>query len=156
LPHRGNPPSGLPIAANRAESTNNGSIRKRSLRTRTRLVHVCSESHREWLESRLKHGNEISLRQRIKRIIQPYKSLIGNNKRREQLIASIVDTRNYLTHYEERLRVRAASGNDLWDLCMKLEAIFQLLILKELGFEKNEIESILSRNYKLKQKLDNI
>jgi len=39
---------------------------------------------------------------------------------------------------------------------MKLEAIFQLLILKELGFEKNEIESILSRNYKLKQKLDNI
>lgn len=122
----------------------------------SRLVHVCSESHREWLESRLKHGNEISLRQRIKRIIQPYKSLIGNNKRREQLIASIVDTRNYLTHYEERLRVRAASGNDLWDLCMKLEAIFQLLILKELGFEKNEIESILSRNYKLKQKLDNI
>ena len=37
-----------------------------------------------------------------------------------------------------------------------MEAVFQLHLLQQLGFEELDIQRILSNNYKLKQKLDEI
>lgn len=116
----------------------------------------CPKQHRRWLWGRLYHGNEINLGQRIKRIIEPYRSYIGNSKQRNKFIRSVVNTRNYLTHYSEELEKDSLKGPELWSLCQKMEAVFQLHLLQQLGFEELEIQRLLSNNYKLKQKFDEI
>lgn len=120
------------------------------------LLWSCPKQNRRWLRGRLLHGNEINLGQRIKRIIEPYKSFLGNSKQRNKFIRGVVNTRNYLTHYSERLEKDAAKGSELWGLCQKMEAVFQLHLLQQLGFEESDIQRILSNNYKLKQKFDEI
>ncbi|WP_323635757.1 HEPN domain-containing protein [Pectobacterium polaris] len=119
-----------------------------------RLIESCPEEHKEWLHGRLNHGNEINLSKRIKIAIEPFKEILGKNKEREKMIRSIVDTRNYLTHYDQRLKEKAAtSGKQLYLLCLKMEAIFQLNILNMLGFSKNEIVSIIEKNSNLRRKI---
>jgi len=116
----------------------------------------CPKISRSWIRGRLLHGNEINLGKRIKMIIEPFKKHIGNSKERSKLIRSIVNTRNYLTHYSENLKTEAVTGVDLWPLCQKMEAIFQLHLLENLGFSATEINIILKNNYKLKQKFKEI
>lgn len=113
----------------------------------------CPEQHKQWLASRIDYGNEISLRNRLKRIIASFKSHIGSDTTIEKTIKLIVDTRNYLTHYDPKLENKAAKGRELWLLCQKMEAILQLHLLKELGFNDIEISAVLSNSYKFKNKL---
>ncbi len=120
------------------------------------ILWSCPKQNRRWLRGRLYHGNEINLGQRIKRIIEPYKSYLGNSKQRNKFIRSVVNTRNYLTHYSEELEKDSVKGSELWSLCQKMEAVFQLHLLQQLGFEEFDIQRILSNNYKLKQKFDEI
>ena len=121
-----------------------------------KMICLCPKDKRAWLKGRLLHGNEINLGKRIKRIIEPFKDLIGNSKERNKLIRNIVDTRNYLTHYSNNLQSKAVEAKDFWVLCQKMEAIFQLHFLKELGFTHEEIYMILKNNYKLEQKFNEI
>ncbi len=119
------------------------------------IIEKCPNEHASWLQGRLMHGNEISLSTRIKLIIEPFKSHLGNNRERTRLLRKIVDTRNYLTHYSENLKDNAAEGQELWDLCQKIEAILQLHFLKVLGFSKEEIDNVIENSYPLKKKLTN-
>ncbi|MCY3729255.1 MAG: hypothetical protein OXF97_09730 [Nitrospira sp.] len=121
---------------------------------RETLITQCPEEHKDWLSERLNYGNELSLRQRIKRIIEPFNEFIGDENQRDKLTGSIVDTRNYLTHYDESSKSRAASGDKLIHLYLKMEAIFQLCILQELGFTRTEIKSVLDKSYRLRKKLE--
>jgi hypothetical protein len=120
------------------------------------ILCLAPKESRKWLRGRLFHGNEINLGQRIKRIIEPYKTYLGNSKERNKIIRGIVNTRNYLTHYSEELEAESAKGVDLWVLCQKMEAIFQLHLLQQIGFTESEIQGILANNYKLKQKFNEI
>lgn len=49
-----------------------------------------------------------------------------------------------------RLEGESVKGADLWVLCQKMEAIFQLHLLQQLGFTESEIQGILTNNCKLK------
>lgn len=120
------------------------------------ILCLAPKEYRKWLRGRLLHGNEINLGQRIKRIVEPYKTYLGNSKERNKIIRGIVNTRNYLTHYSDELEDESAKGVDLWVLCQKMEAIFQLHLLQQLGFTESEIQGILTNNYKLKQKFNEI
>jgi hypothetical protein len=117
------------------------------------LIKQCPEENKEWLSGRLKYGNELSLRHRIKNIIEPFKEFIGTSKEQNKLISTIVDTRNYLTHYDKSLESKAASGRDLWWLCLKMEAIFQLRLLQVLGFTQEEVQSVFDHSHELQKKL---
>jgi hypothetical protein len=117
------------------------------------LIGKCSAENQEWLSGRLRHGNELNLGKRIKRIVTPFKELIGNSKERNKLIRTIVDTRNYLTHYDKSLQSKAANGRDLWVICHRMEAIFQLHLLQVIGFKETEINSVFKNSYALQQKL---
>lgn len=120
------------------------------------LVENCPDQHLEWLKGRLMHGNEINLGKRLKRIIEPFKDKLGNSTNRSRLLRKIVDTRNYLTHYNEDLKSKAAHGRDLWVLCQKMEIIFQLHFLKVIGFSNEEIDSVVENCYPLKRKINEI
>ena len=117
------------------------------------LIKQCPEENQEWLSGRLQHGNEVNLGRRIKSIIKPFKEFLGTSKDRNKLIRSIIDTRNYLTHYDKSLESTAVSGRDLWLLCLKMEAIFQLHLLQVLGFTEAEVRSVINNSNELQQKL---
>ncbi|KIR18137.1 hypothetical protein PFLU4_15260 [Pseudomonas fluorescens] len=118
-----------------------------------KILSGCPKEHLEWLQGRLKHGNEINLGKRLKRIIEPFKNHLGTSGERSKMLRKIVDTRNYLTHYNEELKEGSAKGRDLWVLCEKMESIFNLHFLKVIGFTEEEINRVVKNSFSLKQKL---
>lgn len=120
------------------------------------LLETCPDEHIEWLKGRLIHGNEINLRKRLKLIIEPFKKYLGTSKERSKLLKRIVDTRNYLTHYNENLENEYATGRDLWVLLLKMEVIFSLHFLNIIGFTTKEINNVVKNSYPLKQKIEEI
>lgn len=117
------------------------------------ILDTCPEQHKEWLKSKLVFGNEISLRKRLERVIEAFKAHVGTDMEVEELIKQIVNTRNYLTHYNQSLKKKAVQGGDLWYLIQKMEAILQLHLLKQLGFDDLEISHVLDKTHRLKDKL---
>ncbi|HEM7507748.1 TPA: hypothetical protein U2J54_000722 [Providencia rettgeri] len=117
------------------------------------ILKSCPAEHADWLQGRLMHGNEINLGKRLKRIIEPFKEHLGSSKERSKLLRQIVNTRNYLTHYNEDLEHEMAKGRDLWLLCLKMEVIFNLHFLNIIGFTADEIEQVIKNSESLKKKL---
>jgi hypothetical protein len=122
----------------------------------SKITESCPDQNMDWLKGRLMHGNEINLGKRLKRIIEPFKDKLGSSRDRSKLLRKIVDTRNYLTHYNEDLKENSADGSELWNLCQKMEVIFQLHFLKVIGFSDEEINSVVENCYPLKQKIKEI
>lgn len=113
------------------------------------LVENCPEEKRGWLEGKLMFANEIVLRKRIKRLIEPFKYLFDNKKKQKKLINRIVGMRNDLTH-------PSSNSEDievLWILCQKTEALFQLHFLQLIGFSQEDIRSISRNCVELRRKL---
>lgn len=109
------------------------------------ILDGCPQEHKKWLEGKLIYANEISLRSRIKKIIEPFNNLIGTTKERKSLTGKIVDTRNYLTHYNEELYEKSIKGFELVNLNESLEGLLELSLLKELQFTDVEINNIFER-----------
>ena len=120
------------------------------------LIKQCPEKYRKWLSEKLEYANEISLAHRIKNIIEPFKNFFGPDKKRKSLVRKIVDTRNYLTHYDESLKSKAAKGKELWLLYLRMEAIFQLHLLHMLGFTRKQIEAIFQNSTDLQNKIKDL
>lgn len=120
------------------------------------ILQNCPVEHVDWLKGRLMYGNEINLGKRFKAIINPFKDRLGNSKERNKLLRKIIDTRNYLTHYNESLIGNSAQNSELFGLCQKMEAIFQLHFLKVIGFNDNDIALVIDNCYPLKRKLSEI
>ena len=112
------------------------------------------EKDRNWFRMRLQRANELTLRDRIERLIEPFDKFVGG-EREPQLVNLVVDTRNYLTHYTPSLEPRAAKGDDLYILCLKMELLFELHFLKLMGFSPQEISSIVAncRQLQIKRSL---
>ena len=89
--------------------------------------------------------SRMNLRNRIEEIIEPFRNIMGTDEERQELITSIMDTRNYWTHYEPELESRVAKGRNLEVLCFKIEALFQLHLLQLMEFTQEEINSIVNR-----------
>ena len=106
---------------------------------------------RDALKSRIKYGNEYSLRKRIKGLFESvdkqtrllvtedYKSFIGK----------IVDTRNYFTHYDDELKSAALSNSELYYACQRLKIFIIILLLKNIGLNEDIIQSVVQRNSKI-------
>ena len=119
------------------------------------IVNQSPEEHRKWLNGVLKHANKVSLRKRLKDIIEPFKEVIGNGTKRGKLIGRIVDERNGLTHANPDFNLKTADEvKDLWPLYLKTELIFQLLLLWSIGFSLEDINSIVTNCRQLQWKLN--
>ena len=97
---------------------------------------------RNSLESKLKYGNEFSLRKRLKELFNEYQNEIPGLfiQNKGAFIEQAVDTRNYLTHYDKDLKERAASGIGIFHLTYKLKMLLEICLLRELGFSSEEIK----------------
>jgi len=91
---------------------------------------------RESLKSRIKYGNEFSLRTRLRLIwdrepLSWFKLIMG--KPNKKIINRIVENRNYLTHYDESNKKEIFTENELHNINRKLEALITIMLLEELG-----------------------
>ncbi|MGX5660318.1 ApeA N-terminal domain 1-containing protein [Castellaniella ginsengisoli] len=118
-----------------------------------RLMENCPPEHADWLQGKLRYGNEISLSTRLKRVVEPFKKHLGTKTEIKRLIRDIVTTRNYLTHYSEELKDVSCKGPELLALCSKMEVIFQLHFLQVIGFTETEVDQVVNNSFSIKGKL---
>lgn len=108
------------------------------------MEHVPAE-HRDLISNKLTYANELSLGQRLKRMIAPFGSLYGTKRERESLVNRIVKTRNYYTHYDdEGVNDAATERDDLARLYLSLDALLKLHLLRLSGFSDDNIVRIAS------------
>ncbi|WP_458127773.1 ApeA N-terminal domain 1-containing protein [Pseudomonas sp. Z2-11] len=115
------------------------------------LLEVTPETAREWLKNKIKFGNEITFKQRLLDLTEPFQSLLGGAKRRKSISHKIVTSRNYYTHYNPDLEKDAQKDVNLLNLTYTMEALCKLIYLQKLGFSVENIEKMIT--YSLKQAL---
>ena len=98
----------------------------------------------EAFHHRISIDKNLTLRNRLNIMTDQFTKFMCGDKRL-QLIERIVDTRNYLTHYNSKLEQKAAKGEVLKFLCRKMNALFRLHFLKLIGFNEQEIEHIVDK-----------
>ena len=116
---------------------------------REKLIQQIPKKHRNWFGAKLQYANELSLRNRFKKMTDPFDRFMCGD-RRKGLIDHIVNTRNYLTHYDSSLESKAAKGRLLKLLCLKMNALFRLHFLQLVGFDEHEINSVVDKCPNLK------
>lgn len=103
------------------------------------------EEFSQKLKGSLEHGNEYNLQKRLKLIIQSLEEdtrayIIGNNRDKKRFIQQLVDTRNYLTHYDkgDKQNILKNSEKKFYAL-QRLKALTTIILLKEIGVEERTI-----------------
>ena len=117
------------------------------------VLSACPGNRQEWLKGRLRYANEPSLRRRLRAMIEPFERFFGDARQQNTFIAKVTVTRNYLTHYDPNLESQAAKGRNLWELTAGLEALFQLHLLRSIGFDAKRIDQSLQRPSNLQRRL---
>lgn len=120
---------------------------------KTTILENCPQEYKKWLEGRILHGNEISLESRIEKILSHFSKVIDMNFFNKKFVSKVVSTRNYLTHYDISSKKTAATGSDLRRITQSLEGLFQLIILRLLGFTDEQLKSLVNRNFELANKI---
>lgn len=118
------------------------------------LKQSCPEDSRQWFSDRFRYANELSLRRRMSKMLEACEPWFGDYEKRRALVNRICDTRNYLTHYDEdTTKSRATGANELFELHEKLQALFQLHLLKLIGLDDLRIDAIVRGNRYLCRRL---
>jgi hypothetical protein len=112
--------------------------------------------HKDSLKSRIKYGNEYSLRKRIGELLESLdeQTLLRLSPTNKYFTGVLVDTRNYLTHYDDELKDVALKDADLYWANQRLRILISLLLLKEIGIQEKLILDQMTENNKIRQILD--
>jgi hypothetical protein len=98
----------------------------------------------EKLKGMLNWGNEFSLRDRLKELLDSVSheswQQLANHPEQKDFISVVVNVRNYLTHYKEAQKPDVIENlRGMYNLNQKLRAILTLLLLKHLGMDEKQI-----------------
>ncbi|MFQ6055917.1 MAG: HEPN domain-containing protein [Methanosarcinales archaeon] len=66
-----------------------------------------------------------------------------DNKR---FIEYVVNTRNFLTHYDKNIEMKAKTGQELYRLVQKMKFILEICFLIELEMPMETIKALVFRN----------
>ena len=93
-------------------------------------------------------SNEPRLRKRLQSIFSEVNSIfeIPSNKR-SSYINKIVDTRNYYTHFDERLKDRILDVEKMYYVSQYMKFVLRILLLRELGINEELIKQRLMQNH---------
>ncbi|MEJ2597190.1 MAG: hypothetical protein P8Z00_02595 [Anaerolineales bacterium] len=103
-------------------------------------------------EGNLRYANEYSLRKRFIELTQHFDRNIPFQfltipKERNIFIERVCNTRNYLTYCNPVLTSKVAkTSKELYDLGEKLQALLEVLLLEEIGFEQAQIGEMIRRH----------
>ena len=115
------------------------------------LVHSLEAYHKKVVCTK-----RVNLRKRIEEMMCPFKKYIGDDIKCKKIMDHIMDTRNYFTHYDKEKKSKALVGQGLYIICLMLEGIFQLTLLKQLDLiSSQDIKFIATEilKYKLEANL---
>lgn len=112
------------------------------------IIDSVDNSNKNWLQERLYFSNEPTLHNRLLELLNSF-SIETIDKiivDKEQFIKDTKNSRNYYTHYDERLKIKAIKGGKLFTLTEKLKVILITVILLETGFSEEQIRNLFKRN----------
>ena len=104
-----------------------------------------------WLKEELAFSNELSLKERLAALWQMLGDLLKEKVQDPELfIRTVVDTRNYLTHYDRNIESKKTVERDeknLSNLSANLKILLEACLLTEIGFTKEEIVKLNERPF---------
>lgn len=103
---------------------------------------------RRWLLQRLQFANEVTQRNRLKKLCGETLPNDESRKLGYDLADDVVDARNWLVHRDEKIvkGIRIVESGRIPRLTEFLVALFQLWNLRQIGFGDDGIEDVLARN----------
>lgn len=122
--------------------------------TRINDILSSNQQYKDWLEWRLRYANEPSLQKRLTELFKTFEYILSETSGyNSELIENIVNTRNYLTHFDSKLKDKASSGIVLFKIILKMLPILETVLLFELGLPKDKIKSVIEKSF-LKKKIN--
>jgi hypothetical protein len=61
----------------------------------------------------------------------------------------VIDTRNYLTHYDENLKAQSLGHEEMIEATQRLRILLTIILLKHLNLDEGTIEQVVSNNKNL-------
>lgn len=110
------------------------------------------ESFAKLIGDKVNYGNEFSLAMRVKEIISNFQEtsrslLIGTEEENNTFIRQLVDTRNYLTHYDsDKKKHILHEPMQKYYAIQRLRAIATLLLFLEVGLDEELMADKISRS----------
>lgn len=112
-----------------------------------RIINAVPEDDKYWLQTKLAYSNEPTLFNRLEELCDEFSAVLDGLIPDTALFRRKVrDTRNYYTHYDEKLKKKAAMGQELFNLTQKLKMLLELCFLKEVGFDEITMKRLIERN----------
>lgn len=122
----------------------------------------CPEEYRDWLEPRLKYGNELSFKSRLDEFMEETINIIKSqehyssndgfrflNRKTNKLINDIVRYRNYYTHYDPSIKKTNRERTfRLITLTSLLEIVLFIQLLNYMGLSGNILDNLFSQYQK--------
>ena len=107
------------------------------------------------IKGSLQYTNELSLRSRLKALWYSHEKVLLNifPDKREfvRFINDVINTRNHLTHYDEKSEKQAKTDSDsLFKMSNRLRFLIEICLLWELGLSHDKILDIVSRHLRYK------
>ena len=120
----------------------------------SRILRAVPTEYKDWLQNELTYSNEPSLRRRLKELYDTFSvTLKALNANKKSFINRVVDTRNYLTHYDVDLKRKSAKGKELFIITERLRILVEMCLMKEIGFDLEEINNLICKRYQDRLKL---
>lgn len=112
----------------------------------TRILSSIDKKYKKWLEEKLKYSNELTLRKRLNDLLVKYDDVLENVIiEKKKFVSKVIDTRNYLTHFDKRLKNRCSKRKELMTLSLALRLLLEIAFLDELGIERGKIREWIAR-----------
>ena len=112
---------------------------------RVNIVLKKTPEYERWLKYKL-GGNEPPLAQRLNDILQHCPEAQSEYiKDKGSFVKNTANTRNYLTHFDTRLKDKAVKDFELIELVLKLRILVQVCLFKELELKPQVIDTLVRR-----------
>lgn len=116
-------------------------------------INIENEEAKKLFLDKFKHGNEYNLGKRLRGLLKELSEetnryIIGNSKNKDRFIQQVVETRNYLTHYDQSQKMMILHDpHEKYYATFRLTIILTIIILKELGIDEKCILNNLHDPY---------
>ena len=118
------------------------------------VLEITPEHRRSWMEDKMRYANELSLRKRLSKMIKPFRKFYGSGRERDSFINAVVDVRNQIVHSDPELPKSSSNTKKTYVLCIKLQSLLQLHLLRMIGMDGESIEKIINEKDVLRSNLE--
>lgn len=100
-----------------------------------------SSAHKDALRSRIRYGNQISLRKRLDALVETLSDQIRINilGAKGEIPRKWIDTRNYYTHWDEELCTNVLDDQELYNANVRMRHLLRVLYLDLVGIPQTAI-----------------